>query len=56
MLTEYISEYVMANKQECLRRVMPSPILKCVHAESCLAFCDPWTVAHQTLLSMGFSR
>ena len=22
----------------------------------CLALCDPWTVAHQTPLSMGFSR
>ena len=22
----------------------------------CLTLCDPWTVAHQALLSMGFSR
>ena len=25
-------------------------------AQSCPALCDPWTVAHQVLLSMGFSR
>ena len=25
-------------------------------AQSCLTLWDPWTVAHQTLLSMGFSR
>ena len=24
--------------------------------QSCLTFCDPWTVAHQTPLSVGFSR
>ena len=24
--------------------------------ESCLTLCDPWTVAHQAPLSMGFSR
>ena len=24
--------------------------------QSCPTFCDPWTVAHQALLSMGFSR
>ena len=30
-----------------------------VHAKSlqlCLTLCDPWTVAHQVRLSMGFSR
>ena len=25
-------------------------------AQSCLILCDPWTVAHQAPLSMGFSR
>ena len=25
-------------------------------AQSCLTLCDPWTVAHQALPSMGFSR
>ena len=25
-------------------------------AQLCPTFCDPWTVAHQTPLSMGFSR
>ena len=25
-------------------------------AQSCLTLCDPWTVAHQAPLSMGFSR
>ena len=25
-------------------------------AQSCLTLCDPWTVAHQTPPSMGFSR
>ena len=25
-------------------------------AQSCPTLCDPWTVAHQTTLSMGFSR
>ena len=25
-------------------------------AQSCPTLCDPWTVAHQALLSMGFSR
>ena len=24
--------------------------------QSCLTLCDPWTVAHQAPLSMGFSR
>ena len=30
----------------------------CVHlvAQLCPALCDPWTVAHQASLSMGFSR
>ena len=31
----------------------------CVHAkslQSCLTLCDPWTVALQAPLSMGFSR
>ena len=27
-----------------------------VRAQSCLTLCDPWTVAHQASLSMGFSR
>ena len=33
--------------------------IACVHAkllQSCPTLCDPWTVAHQALLSMGFSR
>ena len=25
-------------------------------AQSCLILCDPWTVAHQAPLSMGYSR
>ena len=39
-----------------------SPVLTmtaCVHAkllQSCLTLCNPWTVARQTPLSMGFSR
>ena len=28
----------------------------CMHAQSCPALCDPWTIASQTLLSMGFSK
>ena len=28
----------------------------CSVAQSYLTFCDPWTVAHQASLSMGFSR
>ena len=28
----------------------------CLVAKSCLTLCDPWTVAHQAPLSMGFSR
>ena len=31
------------------------PVL-CLVAESCLPLCDPWTVARQASLSMGFSR
>ena len=32
------------------------PIYECMCAQSCLTLCDPWTVAHQTPLSMKFSR
>ena len=28
----------------------------CIAAQSCQTVCDPWTVAHQAPLSMGFSR
>ena len=28
----------------------------CLVANSCLTLCDPWTVARQSSLSMGFSR
>ena len=38
---------------------MPSACLLFVHAvltQSCPTVCDPWTVAHQTPLSMGLSR
>ena len=28
----------------------------CLVTQSCLTLCDLWTVAHQTLLSMKFSR
>lgn len=28
----------------------------CLVAKSCLTLCDPWTVAYQTPLSMGFPR
>ena len=28
----------------------------CLCAQSCLTFCNPWTVAHQAPLSMGLSR
>ena len=28
----------------------------CLVAKSCLTLCDPWTVARQSSLSMGFSR
>ena len=28
----------------------------CVHAQSCLLFATPWTVAHQAYLSIGFPR
>ena len=28
----------------------------CMHAQSCPALCDPWTIANQTPLSMEFSR
>ena len=28
----------------------------CVHAQSCLTFMTPWTVAHQVSLSMGLPR
>ena len=27
----------------------------CYIVQSCLTLCDPWAVAHQVLLSMGFS-
>ena len=29
---------------------------KCLHAESCLTLCNPWTVARQPPLSNGFPR
>ena len=32
------------------------PIKWSEFAQSCPTLCDPWTVAHQALLSMGFSR
>ena len=28
----------------------------CAHVQSCLTLHDPWTIAHQAPLSMGFSR
>ena len=28
----------------------------CLGAQLCPTLCDPWTVAHQASLSMGFSR
>ena len=28
----------------------------CIYAQSCSAFCDLWTVAHQAALSVGLSR
>ena len=28
----------------------------CLVTKLCLTLCDPWTVAHQVPLSMGFSR
>ena len=31
-------------------------LLMCVCAQLCLTLCNPWTVAHQAPLSMGFSR
>ena len=30
--------------------------LVCMHVQSCLTLCNPWTVAHRAPLSMGFSR
>ena len=35
-----------------------SPALLCMHVcvLNCVRLCDPWTVAHQAPLSMGFSR
>ena len=30
--------------------------VKVLVPQSCLTLCDPWTVAHQVLLSMKFSR
>ena len=30
--------------------------MKVLVAQSCLTLCNPWTAAHQALLSMGFSR
>ena len=34
----------------------PGKPLKVLVAQSCLTLCDPWTVACQAPLSMGFSR
>ena len=28
----------------------------CLATKSCLTLCDPWTIAHQALLSIGFPR
>ena len=36
--------------------IQQHPPSACMHAESCLTLCDPWTVAHQAPLSMVFSR
>ena len=34
--------------------IMPElPSMLCLVAQLCLILCDPWTVAHQALLSMG---
>ena len=30
--------------------------VKVLVTQSCLTLCDPWTVAHQASLSMGYSR
>ena len=32
------------------------PAVESEVAQLCLTLCDPWTVAHQAPLSMGFSR
>ena len=31
-------------------------VFTCMHAQSCPTLCDPWTVASEAPLSMGFSR
>ena len=31
-------------------------VFTCMHAQSCPTLCDPWTVAHQAPLCMGFFR
>ena len=41
----------MKQKQNMLRSESESEV-----AQSCPTLCDPWTVAHQAPLSMGFSR
>ena len=38
------------------KTITSAPRQECSDAPSCLTLCDPWTVAHQAPLSMGFSR
>ena len=35
---------------------MSQPVCVCSVAQSCPTLCNPWTVARQAPLSMGFSR
>ena len=50
----YPSKSLCRSPHLCLP--LPSLTPLCVHTQSCLSLWDPWTVAHQVLLSMGFPR
>ena len=48
-----------ANKCESVGAISPEATSDCygvVFSDAQLCFCDPWTIAHQALLSMDFSR
>ena len=51
-----ILQYCKIKGERKVKPIYLSVKVKELFAQSCPTLCDPWTVAHQAPLSMGFSR
>lgn len=52
----YALNYMIMYIHTCCEEDYAEVCLCCAVAQSCLTSCDPWTVAHQGPLSMGFPK